>query len=169
MVLWSGTAYDPLPRISTTLEAALEKACATLQYPLPQVTFCDFRYPEANNLVILMRILPAADKKVMYVKFPVQYTIYHVSYFYYGCNLECPYVWQSFTSTLKVAIPAEVSKVWESKLEGDERYPPSYEIKVLPLDIFRTGELYEFEVEFRQEGGDCGSAGIALVVIYRAP
>lgn len=163
IIRWLGDVHNPQPRISTTLEAAIEKVAAALQFTLPKPTFYDFRYPKANNMLILLRVFPAADTKVMYLKFPSNYKIHHVSYYHYGCNLECPHVWQSFVSNLTL------NGSLISKLSGDERFPPAYEVKDLPVDLLRVGVLHELELVYSQQGGDCGSAGLALVVIYQSP
>ena len=160
---WSGNAYDPNPFIGSTLEEALARACQALKVQLPAVSYYDFRYPKANNILILLSVLPTSGTKNMYVKIPSTYKLYSVSYFMYGCNLERPYTWESYSLVLKLnGSPID-------KLEGNERTGISTVVKEFPLRDFALDKMHEITVEYTQGGQDGGSAGIAWVLIFQVP
>lgn len=161
IILWLGDVYNPQPRIKTTLETALEKVAAALQFPLPKPTFYDFRYPKANNMLILLRVFPAPDTKVMYIKFPLPYKIYQLSFNHYAANINCAFDYQWFESSLAI------DGTLVSKLSGTET--TQCEIKDLPVDVLALGKLHEIELVYTQQHGDCGSAGVAFVIIYQSP
>ncbi|MEM2592324.1 MAG: hypothetical protein QXI60_07050 [Thermofilaceae archaeon] len=161
IIMWLGDVYNPQPRIKTTLEAALEKVAATLQFLLPKTAFYDFRYPKANTMLMLLRIFPSPDTKVMYVKFPLPYKIYQLSFNHYAANINCAYDPQWFESSLTI------DRTLVSKLSGTES--TQFEIKDLPVDVLAPGKLHEIELVYTQRYGDCGSAGVALVMIYQSP
>lgn len=162
IIRWLGDAHNPQPRISTTLEAAIEKVATALQFTLPRPAFYDFRYPKANAMLILLRVFPAADTKVMYLKLPSNYRIHQISFYHYACNLDGGYGWEGFESAVTI------DGALVSKLSGGEG-PPSSEIKDLPVDGLRPGYLHEIGVAYTQQGREYGSAGLALVVIYQSP
>lgn len=163
VMFWSGNTQNPSPIIGSSLEKAIERACEALRVPLPRVSYYDFRYPQANNMLILLNILLQAGTKVMYVKLPSNYTLFHAAYYLYGCNLEACCDWQWYTLTLKLNGAQIV------KLEGNERTGVSTAIKDFPVRDFPTNVLHEISIEYNQGGGDVGSAGIAWVLIFRAP
>lgn len=162
IIKWSGDGDNPRPVISTTLEAALEKVISVLQSPLPKPTFYDFRYPDANAMLILMRVLPAADTKVMYVKFPSTYKIYQSSFYHYGCNLDCSRI----MSDEHYSTQFEIDGSPIANLNGREDL--KYVTKDLSFDTLRPGYLHEFKITFAQPHRECGSAGIAIVIIYKS-
>ncbi|MEM1552146.1 MAG: hypothetical protein QXH03_05725 [Candidatus Bathyarchaeia archaeon] len=163
IVKWLGDIHNPQPRIGTTLESALEMVSSVIKFPLPKPTFYDFRYPKANTMLILLRVLPAADTKVMYIKVPLTFKVYQVSFYHYGANIECPGVVQRFESELKI------DGTVISKLSGGEFVPLNPDIKDFPVEVLNPGKLHEIELVYTQTGGDCGSAGVALVMIYHSP
>lgn len=160
---WSGTAYDPNPTIGSTLEEALGRACQALKVQLPAVSYYDFRYPKANNILVLLGVLPKAGTKSMYVKLPSTYTLYHVSYYMYGCNLERPSTWEWYSLLLKLD-GAQIEK-----LEGNEGTGIGTVIKDFPVRDFALDKLHEITIEYVQGGQDGGSAGVAWVLIFQAP
>lgn len=163
IIMWLGDVYNPQPRIKTMLEAVLEKVATVLKFPPPQPTFYDFRYPKANAMLILLRISPAADTKVMYVKFPTTYKLYQVSFYHYGANVEGPGCCQTFESSLTL------DRTLISNLRGGEFIPLNPDIRDLPVDVLAPGKLHEIELVFTQGAGDYGSAGVAFVIIYQSP
>ena len=67
--------YDNASAVSTTLEAALKLMCDQLGKLPPDVKYYDFRYPDANNLMII------ADKDGIFkLKIPDNITVYERSW-----------------------------------------------------------------------------------------
>lgn len=97
---WSGDSDNPVPTIRTTLEEAIKAALAAIEMGARsgEVQYFNFKYPEAEGMVILIRMLPTPGSKVTYVKIPGNYTLYEVSYFHYGCNY---YEWHGWRGTLQ--------------------------------------------------------------------
>lgn len=158
---WSGDHNNPTAFIKTTLEVALEKAAVAARVPLPKPSFYDFSNPNANAMLILLRLLPVPDTKVMYVKLPANYTLYTVSYYFYGCNYDTRYGWQWFCAELKL------NGMVISRLEGRETLRA--EAKTIPSRDFVPNKLHELQISLSQREGDNGSAGVVLVLIYQAP
>lgn len=164
IIHWQGDANNPVPSIRTTLEEALDKAAAGARVSRPKISFYDFQHPEANNMLILLSVLPAAGTKVMYVKLPATYTPHVVSYYHYGCNYHTGEYGgdRGFTSSFSLAgrVVSLFANEW-NKLRQEAREIPSRE--------FEVDTLYELKLEYTQSKGDNGSAGLALVLIYQAP
>jgi len=159
---WSGDLNTPNAAIKTTLEVALEQIAKAARIPLPPVSFYDFNHPNANAMLILLRILPSPGKKSMYIKLPSNYTIYSVSYFHYGCNF---YVWPSEDETFSTTLKIDGALV--SKLDGYNVV--KYNVNIVPSRDFVVNKLYEIEIEYGHGGAENGSTGVAFVLIYRAP
>ncbi|MEM2386160.1 MAG: hypothetical protein QXO67_04175 [Candidatus Bathyarchaeia archaeon] len=148
--------------LSTTLEAALEKVTNVLRSPLPKPVFYDFRYPDATSMLVLLKIIPTTDVKAIYIKFPKNYKIYQASFYHYGCNYDCTgYYGESFTSSFKI------NGMLISTLS--DRFTLSYKLDDISVDKIQPGQLHELEIAYTQDVGDCGSAGLAFVIIYQSP
>ncbi len=80
VMYWSGDPNNPNAIIGSTLEKTLSMACEGLKVSMPKVSYCDFRYPHANNMLILLNIFPGPGGKVMYIKLPSNDALYHVAY-----------------------------------------------------------------------------------------
>jgi hypothetical protein len=160
VMYWSGDTNNPTAAIKTTLEVALEKVAEAARLPLTQPSFYDFRFPEANSMLILLRILPAADTKVMYVKLPENHVLYIASYYFYGCNF-CRWENQGWYTAELWLDGAMISRV-----EGQDNLKSV--VKDIPSRDFQIDQLHELKISLRQNR-ECGSAGVALVLIYRAP
>jgi len=157
---WSGDTNNPTAAIKTTLEVAIEKVAEAARLPLTQPSFYDFRFPEANSMLVLLRILPGADTKTMYVKLPENHVLYTVSYYFYGCNF-CrlyDYGWYAAELWLDGAMI--------SRVEGQDNLKSV--VKDIPSRDFQVDQLHELKISLKQNR-ECGSAGVALVLIYRAP
>lgn len=159
IVDWQGDHNNPTPTIRTTLEVALQAVATAAGVSLPKISFYDFRYPDANHLLIMLAVLPEPTTKVMYVKLPKGYTVYAVSYYHYGVNYHS---WNSWFATVFKIDGAQVMRLEGNGLRS--------EAKDIPPREFQVDKLYELEVTFSvAPGRDDGSAGLAFVIIYRAP
>jgi len=159
---WSGDHNNPTPTIKTTLEIALETVAAVARVPVSKPSFFDFSNPMANAMLILLRVLPAPDTKVMYVKFPGAFEVFTFSYFHYGCNYDCcRYDPDRFETVFK--FNGQVM----NRLAGTETL--SKTVNTLPSREFEVNKLHEFELSYSYSCCENGSAGLAIVIVYRAP
>lgn len=158
---WSGDCNNPTPTIKTTLEVALETVAAVARVPVSKPSFFDFSNPTANTMLILLRVLPTPDTKVMYVKLPTTYTVYTFSYFHYGCNY---YVWPDRDEWFGTVLKLNGAVI--NRLEGTDTLSKKYEN--LPSRDLKVNILHEFELSYSHSGAENGSAGVAIVIIYRA-
>jgi len=162
---WSGDTDNPVPTIKTTLEEAVKKLCATIEVGYAgDIQYYNFKYPEADGIVLLLRILPTPGSKVSYVKVPGNYTLYEVSYYHYGNNFYQEGInrW-GYTSELKIDgnVVNRLSRSWAS---GIDITTAEYSKKLFALD-----KLHEIEITYYpQEERDRGSAGVAIVLIYKS-
>ncbi len=155
---WQGDHNNPVPSIRTTLEEALERAAGAARVSLPKASFYDFRHPQANSMLILLNVLSAPATKVMYLKLPPAYTPYVASYYHYGCNYG---TYRGFESTFSL----DTSVM--SKLRAGNAL--NSQAKDIPARDFVVNKLYELGIALSMWDGDNGSAGLAFVLVYRAP
>jgi len=160
LIHWLGDTNNPSTTIKTTLETALETVAKVARITLPKPSFYDFRFPEANKMLILLSVLPHEGTKAMYVKIPSAYKLFLASYYFYACN---------FYEALFAGEYAAMFKFDETtiaKVEGKENLKQV--VEDLPTSYFEADILHEIKISFAQRG-DEGSAGIAVVLIYREP
>ncbi len=151
--------------IGLTLEKALNIACEALKVPMPRASYFDFRYPQANNMLILLNVLPTPGAKNMYIKLPSTYTLYHVAYYVYGCNLG----WRTSYARRWYSLKIDFNGAQMLKMDGNGDTGISRQVKEFPIVDFGLNKLHEIKLEYTQEKGDNGSAGLAWVLIFRAP
>jgi hypothetical protein len=160
VIQWLGDTNNPSAAIKTTLETALETVAKVARITLPKPSFYDFRFPEANKMLILLSVLPSEGTKAMYIKIPNEYKLFLSSYFFYACNFYEALFAGEYAATFKL------DEATITKVEGRENLRQV--VEDLPTSYFEPEILHEIKVSFTQSG-DEGSAGIAIVLIYREP
>ena len=153
---------------NTTLVDAVHKAgdAAGVDTNSSEIKYYDFRYPNANSMMLFIRTRATNGANIHQVKIPADHTLYEVSYYHYI------YEYSYYTSR------------WDSKLKVDGIIvsdAPSYNPgKAYAYRWWRafaayggsieTGTLHTIEISYNQPSEyvyDYGSAGVATVLIYR--
>ncbi len=105
-------SYDKTGAVSTKLEAALKLMCDQLGKLLPDVKYYDFRYPDANNLMII------ADKDAEFkVKIPDDITVYERTLWCYNTS----------GNSYDISIDADIV--------AKCRYQSNLSIKITPIQL----------------------------------
>ncbi len=154
---WTGNdANNPAIGVITTILAdALYEAgdAAGVGITPTKIKYYDFRYPNANSMMIFVRTRASDGTNLVQLEIPANYTLYETSYYHYAYDLD--------DSKLKVD-GATVSdlpgcyRCWR-------RAFGSYGSRIT------TGKLHKIEISYDAYGSVGGSAGVATVLIYRAP
>ena len=123
---------------------------------LPQIKYYNFRFPEANHLVILVKTVSTEGSKHMQIELPTSYILYGASYYFYGID----------------------AKQAELNVDGTLIYAGSTgnNGSLRNIDFFRgaigVGLLHTIDVSYAPQCdwsscADAGSVGVATALVYQ--
>jgi len=136
----------------TKLEDGINAICAAAQVPSKDIKYYDFRYPNANRLMIVADAQWSEGTDTFNIKIPSDFKVYERSYSHYaydtvGSNMKID---GDVISTIEMCYDYSVTNYGE--LTWDQLSP----------DVFHTVSLWH------DEGGSyVGEAFCAIVLIYR--
>ena len=157
---------------TTTLEEAIKKACNAVDTNhaeiKPNIKYYDFRFPEANRMVLFVKTKATEGTGSVYIEIPTAITLYGASYYHY-MKYRCDYYGGELYWDSKLRVDGETVSDAQTYFCGDTksmwwRAFGSYK------GAITTGTLHEIEISYRRirSGGyDRGSAGVATVLIYK--
>ena len=157
---------------NTTLVDAVHKAgdAAGVEIVSNVIKYYDFSHPNANSMMLFIRTRATNGVNLHQVEIPANYTLYETSYYhyiyYYGYYYNDRY-----------------HSYWDSKLKVDGTLVSDASTSSSPTGYrwsrafdsyggrITTGTLHTIEISYQPISGyklnDCGSAGVATVLIYR--
>ena len=158
---------------TTTLDEAIKKACTAVDANYaeikPNIKYYDFRFPEANRMVLFVKTKATEGTGSVYIEIPTAITLYDASYYhyiYYNWEDSWPYAPSCWDSRLRV--DGKIVSDAQTNTGGEKgkwwRAFGSYR------GVITTGTLHEIEISYRRIGSgsyDWGSAGVATVLIYK--
>jgi len=175
IMLWkTSDLNNPTFTVRTTLMEALTQAAnkAQVSFAPAEVKYYDFKYPNANGMVILLKTQATEGNSIMQFQIPSNYTLYEASYYHYI------YYYSYYSSDYYSHY-----RYWDSKMWVDETQisdlPTYYAGDVVYTGLYNTssygssvevGKLHAIKISYEKtssESADHGSAGVAVVLVYK--
>ena len=145
--------YDTDEKITgTKLEDGINAVCAAAQVPSKDIKYYDFRYPNANRLMIVADAQWSEGTDTFNIKIPSDFRVYERSYSHYA--------YDSYESSMK--IDGDVISTIESCNEYSVTNYGELTWDQLSPDVFHTVSLWHNEESYLY-----GEAFCAIVLIYR--
>ncbi len=187
IMLWKTINLDnPAFTISTTLSQALTNAAteAQVSFSPTDVKYYDFKYPQANAMVILVKTQATGGSSIMQFQIPANYTLYEASYYHYiyyysrcyNINWATNHVCRSGDSNNR-------ESYWDSKMWVDATQVSDLSTyyggngvysNVRTINSYgqyvQAGTLHKITISYEAIGSDSvesGSAGVATVLVYK--
>jgi len=155
---------------NTTLVDAVHKAAdaAGVEIVSSEIKYYDFRYPNANSMMLFIRTRAKNGANIHQVKIPADYTLYEASYYHYiYYNSYNDYSsWRHWDSKLKV----DGTTVSDAYTYASPRGSRWWRLCGTYEGTIATGELHTIEISYEMTHSasqDYGSAGVATVLLYR--
>ena len=159
---WIG--YDGGGEITTTkLEDAISKMCTGIEIPYQQVKskikYYDFKYPDANRLMIIVDKMDVHGTDTFEFKIPGDYTVYKASWSH--CSYDCG------ASTASIKKSADEEWITINSFGGCN---DCWQLKHGYYDIWMEPDVfYTVSIGHYEGGGYTGYACIATVFVYQEP
>jgi len=142
---------------TTTLEQAIKKACdaSGIDYKEiePKIKYYDFEFPEANSMLLFVKTRATYGSNYVHISIPDNYKLYEASYYHYA--------YDNYRTFLKID-----GKTVSDSDGGKVLITGSFDIE----KDFSVGQPHTLEIYYCYRGyDDSGSAGFAVVLIYKSP
>ena len=162
IMLWkTSDLNNPTFSISTTLMEALTNAAnkAQVSFASTDVKYYDFKWPNANAMVILLKTQATEGNSIMQFQIPANYTLYEASYYHYI------YWYRDGDSSLKID-NTEISNIGFNS--GNWIHYNAFATTIYGQYI-QTGTLHQINISYTPYSNnyDKGSAGVATVLVYK--
>ena len=138
---------------STKLKDGIDVICAAAQAPLKDVKYYDFRYPDADKLMIVADAQWSEGTDTFNIKIPSNFTVYERSYSHYA--------YDTYGSNMKID-GDEISTIGNCNDYSETHYGQLTWAQLSP-DVFHTVSLWHGETSSTYRG----EAFDAVVLIYR--
>lgn len=151
---------------STTLEDALYKAgnAAGVGLVSTDIKYYDFEFPNADKMMIVAKTQGMKGSSIFQLELPSTYTLYEASYYHYEYYYTWYYQGHRWTDSSFNVDGSTISDA-NTKYIDDKKYGSWAALDQLKGAI-TTGKLHTISIS--HTGNDAGSAGVAIVLIYKA-